>query len=125
MVMEEKFVVPEGFKNLVNERMSELGLSLRQLAKRADISPSFLSRILSGERGLPDDKDILRLADALEIQRPERLLVEAGRIPERRSMIPLMRATSELTEQEIRQVLRVARDLAKRRRSKKRRGGKK
>ena len=125
MASQEKLVVPEGFKKLVAKRLTELDISLRELARRADISPSFLSRILSGNRGLPDDEDILRLAEELEIEPPRRLLVEARRVPRTGPMVPLMRAASELTQQEIREVLRVARKLAKTRRSKKREGGKK
>ena len=121
MVAEGKFVVPEDLKSLVEEHRSKLDISLREVAKRAKLSSSFVWRILAGERGLPDDDDLLRLAEALEIQPPERLLVEAGRIPENRSrMVPLMRAASELTEGELEKVLKIARQLARDRRNKKR-----
>ncbi len=119
MAIEEKFVVPKGFRRLVAKQMKALDYSLRKVARLAEISPSFLSRILTGERGLPGDEDILRLASALEIEPPEKLLIEAGRVKPK--MLPLLRVSSELSTKELEQVRKVARDLAQKRHSKKRR----
>ena len=67
--------VPHGFRTLVKRQMETVNLSLRTVASEAGISPAYLSRLLSGERGLPpDDTLILKLA--------ERLLVEAKRVPD-------------------------------------------
>jgi len=74
---------PQGFRVLVKKRMEEVNLSLRTVASETGISPAYLSRLLSGERGLPpDDEMILRLAEVLRIDPPERLLVEAKRVPD-------------------------------------------
>src|SRR5262245_33662486 len=43
------------FARRVKERTEELGLSQRQVAQRAEIDPSFLTRITSGERNPPSD----------------------------------------------------------------------
>ena len=118
--------VPETFVNAVRKRKAEVDISLRQLAFRADMDPATLSRILARRQNLPSNEAILRLAEVLEIKPPEQLLVEAGRIPESRSqLMPLMRAATELPEAEIRKVVKVARELARTRRSKKKgKGGK-
>ena len=67
---------------MFRDRMEKRKISLNQFAEKAGVSPAFLSRILNKERGLPSDKAILRLAEVLDLQPPERLLIEAGRIPE-------------------------------------------
>jgi transcriptional regulator with XRE-family HTH domain len=74
--------VPKGFRVLVKERMKQQGVSLRQVAAQADMSPAYLCRLLLGERGLPpDDAPILKLAEALGIEPPELLLIKANRVP--------------------------------------------
>lgn len=99
-------MVPAGFRKLVEQRMEAQHLSLRGLARRAGISPSFLSRILSGERGLPEDEVILKLAKALCVQPPALLFLEAGRIP--------ARSLDRLSEEEIQRVLEAIQDLINR-----------
>jgi transcriptional regulator with XRE-family HTH domain len=80
--------VPQGFRDLVKKQMEKVNLSLRTVASEVGVSPAYLSRLLSGERGLPpDDAMILNLAKVLHIEPQERLLVEARRVPE-----PLLRA---------------------------------
>jgi len=75
--------VPHGFRTLVKRQMETVNLSLRTVASEAGISPAYLSRLLSGERGLPpDDTLILKLAEVLRVDPPERLLVEAKRVPD-------------------------------------------
>jgi transcriptional regulator with XRE-family HTH domain len=87
--------------------MDRQKISLNQLAHKAGVSPAFLSRILNRERGLPSDRAILRLAHVLDLEPPERLLIEAGRIPEElkpslsQPRIPeLLRAVGKLSETE-------------------------
>ena len=95
-------------------------MSLNQLADRSGVSPAFLSRILNRQRGLPSDKTILRLAQVLDLEPPERLLIEAGRIPEElkalmlsQPQIPeLLRATGELSEADLQEVLKTVKSLA-------------
>jgi transcriptional regulator with XRE-family HTH domain len=110
---------PEGFINLLRESMKTRKISLNQLAERAGFSPAFLSRILNKQRGLPSDRTILRLAQELDLQPPERLLIEAGRIPEElkgllnRPQIPaLLRVTGNLSETDLQNVIKTVEALA-------------
>ena len=114
-----KHPAPEGFINLLREGMETRKISLNQLAERAGFSPAFLSRILNKQRGLPSDKTILRLAQELDLEPRERLLIEAGRIPEElkqplnRPEIPaLLRITGKLSETDLQKVIRTAEALA-------------
>jgi transcriptional regulator with XRE-family HTH domain len=111
-------VAPEGFVNLLREGMEGQKISLNQLAYRTGVSPAFLSRILNGERGLPSDKIILRLAKLLDLEPPERLLIEAGRIPEElrpmlsQPQIPeLLRAADKLSETELEQLVKTVKAI--------------
>ena len=104
-------MVPDGFLKLIATRMAEQGLSLRAVAKLAGMSPAFLSRILSGERGLPSNEDLLELAKALGIRPPALLLIEAGRLPTR---------GVALSEADARTVAQAAQDLIMRQRRKRR-----
>lgn len=104
---------------MLREGMDRRKISLNQLAEKAGVSPAFLSRILNKERGLPSDKAILQLAEVLDLQPPERLLIEAGRIPEEmkpalsQPRIPeLLRAAGELSETEQLTLLKMAQTLA-------------
>jgi HTH-type transcriptional regulator, competence development regulator len=110
---------PVGFVTMVREGMEKRKISLNQLAKRGGISAAFLSRILSQERSLPSDKTILRLAEILDLKPAERLLIEAGRIPEElkptlsRPLMPeLLRATGKLSETDMQELLKVASSIA-------------
>jgi transcriptional regulator with XRE-family HTH domain len=120
-----KRLAPEGFITLVQEAMAKRKISLNQLAKRGGISAAFLSRILSRERSLPSDKAILRIARILDIAPAERLLIEAGRISEElkstlgRPLMPeLLRATGDLSETEMRDVLKAVEAIALKQRNK-------
>jgi transcriptional regulator with XRE-family HTH domain len=113
-----KLPAPPGFIKMLREGMDKQKISLNQLAEKARVSPAFLSRILNKERGLPSDKAILQLANVLDLQPPERLLIEAGRIPEElkpalsQSRIPeLLRAAGKLSETEQEELLRTAKSL--------------
>lgn len=103
-----KFDVPREFRELITGAFERQGMSLRQTAAAAGISPAFLSRILAGERGLPDDEILLRLGRALDIKPPEQVLVAAGRLPEgMKSLAALyLRASEPLNRQESREVAR-------------------
>lgn len=118
-----KHPAPEGFIKLLWEGMEKGKISLNQLAERAGMSPAFLSRILNKQRGLPSDKTILRLAQELDLAPPERLLIAAGRIPEEmkrplsRPQIPaLLRATGNLSETDLQEVIKSVEALALRQR---------
>jgi len=61
--------------------MAARGLGLRELCRRAELDPSFFSKVLAGKRNPPSDEDALRrLAEALGLL-PVEVIVAAGRIP--------------------------------------------
>jgi len=114
-----KLPAPAGFIKTLRGGMERQKISLNQLAAKAGVSPAFLSRILNKERGLPSDKVILRLARVLDLQPPERLLIEAGRIPGElkaalsQSRIPaLLRAAGELSETDQEEVIKTVEAMA-------------
>ncbi len=91
--------VPQGFRDLIKRQMDKVNVSLRTVASEVGVSPAYLSRLLSGERGLPpDDTLILKLADVLQIVPPERLLVEAKRVPD--SLLPALLSAQEAVSTE-------------------------
>ncbi len=91
--------VPQGFRDLIKKRMELVNMSLRTVASEVGVSPAYLSRLLSGERGLPpDDTLILKLADVLQIVPPERLLVEAKRVPD--TLLPALLSAQEAVSTE-------------------------
>lgn len=73
---------PDRFIRLLEKAMNEHPdkLSLRQLAKRADLSPSYLSLLLNGERNVPSNQAIANLERVLGI--PEGKLHEAAGKPD-------------------------------------------
>ena len=114
MLEANSYKVSKSFVDLVIGEMNRQGLSLRDVAPDAGMSASFLSRILTGKRKLPLDKMLLKLAAALDIVPPEKLLIEAGRMPPGRpEVVKLFRATGDLTAKEVRQVLLVAEQIRK------------
>ena len=127
MARRPKHAAPDGFVTVLRTGMERRRLSLNQLAERAGVSPAFLSRILNRQRGLPADPTILRLAHVLDIQPPERLLIEAGRIPaalqqalSQPQMPELLRAAGTLSETDRQQVLKTIQALAVRQHRRKR-----
>ena len=73
---------PERFIRLLKRAMEEhpKKLSLRQVAKRADISPAYLSLLLNEERGVPSNEAIAQLERVLNI--PDRELFNAAGRPD-------------------------------------------
>ena len=59
---------PDRFIRLLKKAMDEHPekLSLRRVAKRADLSPAYLSLLLSGERGVPSNEAIAQLERVLK-----------------------------------------------------------
>ena len=99
--------------------MTSQPLSLRTVAKQAGISPGYLSRMLKGERGLPDDDAIItRLEHILDIPRGE--LFDAAARPDATTKTflrkgqarPLMRTLEPLNETDMAKVLDMAQKLA-------------
>ena len=71
----------ETFGERIRRRRSELGIGLREAARQAGISATFMSRIENGaEKAVPAEKVIRRFADVLQDDFDE-LMALAGRIP--------------------------------------------
>lgn len=84
MAMTGKRLEPQVFEEFVKlfeEHLEKNKLTLMEVADKVEMSQSYLSRILSRERGLPSDEKVLQMAKALKINPPESLLIVAGRIP--------------------------------------------
>ena len=69
------------FPRIVSEALARRGLGLREFCRRADIDPSFFSKVLAGKRNPPSEETVLRrVAAALELD-PVEIIVSAGLIP--------------------------------------------
>lgn len=69
------------FSRLVAAAMARRGMGLRELSRRAELDPSFLSKVLAGKRNPPSEEEPLRrVAAALDLD-PVEVIVAAGLIP--------------------------------------------
>ncbi|MFI5349421.1 MAG: helix-turn-helix domain-containing protein [Elusimicrobiota bacterium] len=69
------------FSRLVSDAMARRGLGLREFCRRAELDPSFFSKVLAGKRNPPSEEAALRrVAGALELD-PVEVIVSAGLIP--------------------------------------------
>jgi transcriptional regulator with XRE-family HTH domain len=120
MTTQEPTSAPERFLRLLKKALGGSGLSLRAAAGKAAVSPSYLSRLLKGERGLPSNETIGRLEEVLDVQprgllfdaagRQDRLLAE---VLHKDSQRLLMRSLAPLSRDEFAKVIGVAEKLAK------------
>ncbi len=97
-------------------RESDRRFSLRQVAERIGVEPSYLSKVERGEVAPPSEETILRLSDELELD-PDALLALAGKVSS--DLKDVIRRRPELFGQLIRElrdlpdhaVLRIAREV--------------
>ena len=77
---------PDRFIRLLNSALAEHPekLSLRQVARNADLSPAYLSLLLGGQRGVPSNDAIAQLERVLNI--PEGDLFKAAGKPDDRAL---------------------------------------
>lgn len=69
------------FGDYLRRRRKEKELGLREMAGKADISPSYLSRLEGGDETNPPSENVIaRFAQALG-EKPEVLMRLAGRLP--------------------------------------------
>ena len=110
---------PDRFVRLLRVALASQGLSLRTVAKKAEISPAYLSRLVNGERGLPTDDTIIgKLEQVLDI--PNGKLFDAAERPDataktflkKQQARPLMRSLAPLSDADLAKVLAVAEKLA-------------
>jgi transcriptional regulator with XRE-family HTH domain len=118
MTVQEPTAAPDRFVRLLDKSINAQRLSLREVARRIDVSIAYLSRLLNKQRGLPADKTITKMEKALQIE-PGVLFDAAGRHDAIASKVlkndkarQLLRSLEPLTDQEFAQVLKVAQDLA-------------
>jgi transcriptional regulator with XRE-family HTH domain len=100
---------PKRFIQLIDKAMQEHpeNLSLRQVAKRADLSASYLSLLLSEERGVPSNEAIAQLERVLRVPAGE-LFKAAGR-PDSQALEffrkeeagPIMRSLAEVPNSQL------------------------
>ena len=119
MTTQQPTSAPDRFVRLLRVALASQGLSLRQVAKKADISPAYLSRLVNGERGLPTDDTIIgKLERVLDI--PNGKLFDAAERPDataktflkKQQARPLMRSLAPLSDDDLAKVLAVAEKLA-------------
>ena len=97
-------------------RESDPTYSVRQVAKRIAVQPSYLSKVERGEVAPPSEATILRLAEDLDVD-PDVLLALAGKVST--DLMDVIRKRPVLFAQLIRQlrgmpdhaVLRIAREV--------------
>lgn len=110
---------PDRFLRLLRKALAGSGLSLRQAAARADISPAFLSLLLNGERGVPAPEVVRALERVLGLDGGA--LFDAAGLADvttrtflrKKQARPLMRSLAHLSEQDLAKVLAVAEELAR------------
>jgi transcriptional regulator with XRE-family HTH domain len=92
--------------------------SLRQVAKRVGVTPSFLSKVERGDLPPPSEEKIKRLAEVLE-ENPDLLLAVAGKVSSdlREAIVKrpqlfaeLIRQVKDLPEQAVLRIVREVRD---------------
>jgi transcriptional regulator with XRE-family HTH domain len=82
------------FIKLVKDALEKERYSARELALKIGVAPSYITRVLGGERNPPSSEIIEDISKVLNIN-PDRLLMEAGRLP------VFLRSTGALTDDDL------------------------
>ncbi len=113
MVTVKKTVAHERFVKFLDDMMEKKGLSVRKLAEKAGMSPSYLSHLKRYKNNIPSNEKLYKLADVLEIGH-DRILLEAGRIPgDDDKLLGLMRTAGELSDDAKALALEVIKEFVK------------
>jgi transcriptional regulator with XRE-family HTH domain len=119
MIAQEPTAAPDRFIRLLDKAIEKQGLSLREVARRVDVSIAYVSRLLNKQRGLPADETITKFEKALEIE-AGRLFDAAGRHDSLASKVfknegarRFLRSLQNLSEDQRAEVLKEAAQLAK------------
>jgi len=120
MPIQEPTPAPDRFVRRLRKALGGSGVSLREAARKADVSPAYLSRLLNGERGAPANETIARLEEALDIRPRGQLFDAAGRqdhladkVLKRDPDRVLMRSLAPLSPEDFAKVVQVAERLAR------------
>jgi transcriptional regulator with XRE-family HTH domain len=73
------YAPPKPFLRRLKQAFAGQSLSLREIARRTEMSPAYLSCLLKGQRNAPDNGMIAKLEDVLDIQPRGSLFDAAGR----------------------------------------------
>lgn len=73
---------------LIKNKREELGYSIRELAKKIDMSPVYLCNIENGKRNLPSDYKLLLIANVLFLSRDEKITF-FDKVSESQQKIPI------------------------------------
>jgi transcriptional regulator with XRE-family HTH domain len=78
MTIQEPTAAPDAFIRLLEKSINKQGLTLREVARKVDVSIAYISRLINRQRGLPADATIKKFEKVLEIE-AGRLFDAAGR----------------------------------------------
>ena len=104
----------KSFGELIREQREARKISLRNFAKRVDLSPTFISKMERGEMLPPSEDKIKAIAAALELD-PDEMLALAGKVssdlPEiirqhPREMATFLRTARSLSAEQIQDLTR-------------------
>ena len=119
MAKQASTAAPEAFVRLLRKAIAAQGLSLRDIGRRIGTSSAHMSRLVNKKRGLPDDDTIIKLEEALDIERGA-LFDAAGRLDTlarkfhaKQNSRPLMRLLAPLSDKEMEEVLKLVGQLAR------------
>ena len=113
MVKVIKTVAHEEFVKFLDDMMERKKLSVRKLAERAGMSPSYLSHLKRYKNNIPSNEKLYKLADVLEIDH-DRILLAAGRIPGNDDkLLGLMRTAGEVSDDDKRLALEIIKKFVK------------
>ena len=73
---------------IIKKKREELGYSIRELAKKIDMSPVYLCNIENGKRNLPSDYKLLLIANVLFLSQEEKITF-FDKISESQKRIPI------------------------------------
>ena len=89
------------FIETIRRALRKEGYTARQLALKVRVDPSYISRVLAGERNPPSARVVEKIAHVLHLD-PNQLVIEAGRFS------GFLRASGPLTDEDLRKPERVS-----------------
>jgi HTH-type transcriptional regulator, competence development regulator len=107
------------FGSFIRQKREEKRLSLREMAKMIQVSPTFLSKVET-EDWKPGEEKLRKIAEVIGCD-PDDLFARAGRVPAeladiikqspRPEMTALLRTTKNFTAEEMKQLVRHAQKI--------------
>ncbi len=97
------------FIDTIRRALQKEGYTARQLALEVRVDPSYISRVLAGERNPPSARVVEKIAHVLHLD-PDELVIEAGRFS------GFLRASGPLTDEDLKALRRVSERIRQRHR---------